>query len=291
MFDTPAPRLNRVPHPDDFSAPELLPYAIDWLHLAPEDWAGIERKFWEWAMVLAAADRFDYLRRDVSALGVAAGYEPLPFVLSNHVGMSVASDLYGQTAFVEASADMLRYPPRTPYWSRPYERARLLVMNADATDLPFGDGSFDMLFSCSSVEHFGPSDKIRQSMREAERVLRPGGMYALSVDYLYDSPQAWLPRDRRDEHIREFLTKRDIEALIVSTPGLSLREPVDYAVPKHLVTNLFDLETMAAESGTPESGRHRPHIWLHWRNHYLTSLFLVLFKDGVVGVERRTTQS
>lgn len=234
----------------------------------------MSRKWWEFSKVLMAIDRFGYLRRDVDALGVASGCEALPFCLTNHMQMVVASDLYGQTAFanVEATTGMLRDP--SDYWPHPYERNRLLVMNADATDLPFGDGSFDVLFSCSSVEHFGRADKVHRSMVEACRVLRPGGMYALSVDYLYSSPQASKPRYRRAKPIRDFLTREDVQELIVKTPGLSLREPVDYEVPLHLVTNLYDLAT-----GKPESGEMLPHLWLHWRDHYLTSLFLVLFKE------------
>jgi SAM-dependent methyltransferase len=267
-------RFNRVVHPDDFSSAELRPYAIDDLHIAPDYWAAMVRKPWEWAMVLMAMDRHGYLRRDVTALGVGAGFEAVPFALTNRIRMAVASDLYGQTAFAdrEATSEMLRDPSK--YWPHHYEPSRLLVMNADATDLPFADASFDVLFSCSSIEHFGESDRIRRSMQSAWRVLRPGGMYALSVDYLYRSPKAWLPRDRRG-HMHEFLTKRDVETMVVNTPGFTLREPVDYSVPEHLVTNVYDIETEQSESGQP-----LPHLWLRWHDHYLTSLFLLLFKDG-----------
>ena len=150
----------------------------------------MSRKMWESAKVLMAVDRFGYLRRDATALGVASGFESIPFCLTNHMRMVIASDLYGQTAFsdYEATTNMLRDP--SEFWPHPYERERLLVMNADATDLPFGDASFDVLFSCSSVEHFGSNERIVRHMSEAHRVLRPGGMYALSVDYLYSSPHA-----------------------------------------------------------------------------------------------------
>ena len=65
-----------------------------------------------------------------------------------------------------------------------------------------------------------------------------------------------------------------MKRLIVETPGLSLREPVDYDVPVDMVTNLYDLAT-----GESESGEMLPHLWLHWRNHYVTSLFITLFKE------------
>lgn len=227
-------------------------------------------------MVLRAIEHFDYARRDCMVLGVASGFEPVVFALTNIVRTVIASDLYGRTAFSkhEATPQMLRNPSH--FWEHPFERSRLIVQNVDATQMPFGDESFDVLFSCSSVEHFGCDSKIESHMSEALRVLRPGGMYALSVDYLFRTSEAGRRRDRRSKAIREFLTREDVERLIVGATGFTLKEPVDYGVPTELVTNLYDIAT-----GETQSGEYLPHLWLNWRQHQLTSLFVVLFKDNV----------
>jgi SAM-dependent methyltransferase len=58
-----------------------------------------------------------------------------------------------------------------------------LAVSGDATCLPFDDGSFDKVIAAEVLEHL-PADQI--AMNEIARVLRPGGMAAVTVP-------AWLP--------------------------------------------------------------------------------------------------
>ena len=58
-----------------------------------------------------------------------------------------------------------------------------LAVSGDATCLPFDDGSFDKVVAAEVLEHV-PADQI--AMNEIARVLRPGGMAAVTVP-------AWLP--------------------------------------------------------------------------------------------------
>ena len=57
------------------------------------------------------------------------------------------------------------------------------AVNADATRLPFTDGSFDRIIAAEVAEHI-PDDAA--AFRELARVLRPGGTMAVTVP-------AWLP--------------------------------------------------------------------------------------------------
>jgi avermectin B 5-O-methyltransferase len=54
---------------------------------------------------------------------------------------------------------------------------RVVLQYADATDLPFPDGSFDAAIALESLVHM--SDK-RAALDEARRVLRPGGRLAVA---------------------------------------------------------------------------------------------------------------
>ena len=60
--------------------------------------------------------------------------------------------------------------------------ADLMLCTGDVSALPFRDGAFDLYYSGGVVEHFetgaGPA------LREAKRVLRPGGVLLVSVPYV-----------------------------------------------------------------------------------------------------------
>lgn len=195
------------------------------------------------------------------------------FALANALRMTVATDLYGETEFSghEAQASMRVDPASQSRFE--FDRRGLLVARMNACDIPYADGSFDLMFSCSSLEHFGRSDKVLRAMREAHRAIRPGGMYAISVDYLYESDQAHRSRDRRRGPSSEVFTADEVMSLVVDGPGFTLDEEVRFEVDRSQVTNVFDLATFKSESGD-----YLPHVWLRFGESYLTSLFLVLFK-------------
>ncbi|MDZ7391337.1 MAG: methyltransferase domain-containing protein [candidate division KSB1 bacterium] len=55
---------------------------------------------------------------------------------------------------------------------------------ADVRYLPFADNSFDAVFSNSPLDHFRSVDEISTSLKELQRVLRPGGTLLLTMDNL-----------------------------------------------------------------------------------------------------------
>ena len=86
---------------------------------------------------------------------------------------------------------MLRNPGST--WSAAWNPQRLVTQHMDALDLRYEDGSFDGAFSASSIEHFGTHENVRRSLEEAFRVLRPGGVYAVSTEFRISGPGPGLP--------------------------------------------------------------------------------------------------
>jgi predicted SAM-dependent methyltransferase len=53
-------------------------------------------------------------------------------------------------------------------------------MVADLRQLPWSDGTIDMVYSCAAIEHFGRREWIGV-LREWARVLKPGGLLRLST--------------------------------------------------------------------------------------------------------------
>jgi SAM-dependent methyltransferase len=72
-----------------------------------------------------------------------------------------------------------------------------LLVHADAADLPFRDGVFDLVLLLDVLEHMDD----RAALREARRVLRPGGLAAIIVPAL---PWLWSGRDRVAVHLRRY---------------------------------------------------------------------------------------
>jgi SAM-dependent methyltransferase len=138
---------------------------------------------WEWIQGVAGLARLGCIRPSARALGVAAGHEPVIYWLASRVGGVVATDLYqGVFAGHEAAPDVLRDPDKYAPYPYPRERVRFLPMSG--TDICFSDATFDFVFSFCSIEHFGSRANSLRSLQEMARVLRPGGVAAVSTEVL-----------------------------------------------------------------------------------------------------------
>lgn len=95
------------------------------------------------------------------------------------------------------------------------------VVAGDATRIPFPDGSFDKVIAAEVLEHL-PADQA--AMNEIARILRPGGVAAVTVP-------AWLPEricwrlsdeyhSNEGGHIRIF-TRRELETKLTRS-GLTV---------------------------------------------------------------------
>ncbi len=150
------------------------------------------RKHWEIAMAVRALRAGGALRPDAEMLGVGAGNEPTIFWLTNHVKRVFATDLYlGADWGESANARMLVDP--SGEWPGRWNPRRLVAQHMNALDLRYEDGSFDAVFSSSSIEHFGGHDDVRRAVDEIFRVLKPGGILALATEYRLDGPSPGMP--------------------------------------------------------------------------------------------------
>lgn len=63
------------------------------------------------------------------------------------------------------------------------ESGRLRCAVGDVRDLPFGDASFDAIYSMGTIEHF---DETEHAVEEMARVLKPGGRAIVGVPNRHD---------------------------------------------------------------------------------------------------------
>jgi SAM-dependent methyltransferase len=92
----------------------------------------------------------------------------------------------GRVVGIDTSAERLAVAAGLPA----VEGARVEWQKADATDMPFGDGSFDVVL-CQQVLHLVPDRSA--ALGEMHRVLTSGGRLGLSVWQSMEHSPAFLP--------------------------------------------------------------------------------------------------
>jgi SAM-dependent methyltransferase len=254
----------------------------------------VERKVWEVGMLVLFLREAGLLRDDVEALAVGAGTERVLFWLANHLGRVVATDIYGEGRFssAEAPASMLETP--SVHAHEPYREDRLEVLWMDGRRLEFEDDSFDVVFSLSSIEHFGAPADIERSAREIGRVLRPGGYAVIATDcFARRHPLNSAPADlavrlatlgrryrlatpRRRAVVSEVFTPRELRKRIVEPSGLRLLQPLDSS----LSPETWQSATRIFSDGSREDkpGGLYPFVLLQASRSFFTSVCLVLQK-------------
>jgi ubiquinone/menaquinone biosynthesis C-methylase UbiE len=84
---------------------------------------------------------------------------------------------------------------------------RITLLDSDMTELPFPDDSFDLVLACLAIHNLHPHSRREQAIREATRVLCPGGHLALidiagTTTYATTATAAGLTDVRRSHYIR-----------------------------------------------------------------------------------------
>lgn len=188
--------LNAVCLPEDFGAlEEWMRHVFPWgrrVHGRRFPRGAEYRKHWEVVQAARTLAAEGVLRDDAEVLGVGAGTEPTVFWLTNHVRRVFATDLYLAGAWEESANQRMLTEPGSA-WEGEWNPRRLVVQHMDALDLRYEDDSFDAIFSSSSIEHFGSHDDVARSIREAHRVLRPGGVLSVSTELRIAGPGPGLP--------------------------------------------------------------------------------------------------
>jgi SAM-dependent methyltransferase len=271
----------------DFSAPAFRARAADIRPDLDLGWA-FDRKTWEFTMLSLLLEECGLLDRRARVLSVGAGREAIIYWLAPRVGRIVAVDRYGTGRWRSVHARMLTDPASlSPYPGLSLDHLEVRAM--DARSLEFADGSFDAVFSLSSIEHFGSPTQIRQAAAEIGRVMRPGGIAYLATELELRSP----PRLRRAFQAAsralsagrlgraEVFSRQTLEEDVIGPSGLMLLQPLDLHISASSFENLA-VRRLGRWLKTP-SGRFHPHIVLRSGGRTFTSVGLPLWRPATAG--------
>ncbi len=184
--------------------------------------APFHRKGWEFAQAIYGLRKLKGLPPNAVALGVGSGHERILYFLANRVAKVIATDLYeGDFVEKEASPIMLHTPEMfAPFH---YRKEHLEVLTMDARKLEFPSNAFDIVFSFSSIEHFGGHREAVMALREMFRVLKAGGVAVVTTELILN----------RLGSTRGFFRRREIEPLFLQATGFELvGDGVDYRVER-----------------------------------------------------------
>lgn len=224
-----------------------------------DDKLSMHRKPYEFAQLIYGCRRLGVLTNDASILSVGAGHELILYWLANHAGHVLATDMYEglwkEIQGREGNPLVLQRPEDfAPF---PYRRDRLTFMKMDGRRLAFRDGTFDLAYSLSSIEHFGGLSAAIAATREMARVVRPGGVLALATEYVLAGP----PHE-------ETFQPAEIDT-IVKESGLTLVEPIDTRVYGRNSFTAVDLHASPYQT---------PHMVVRFGDTVFTTVMVFLRK-------------
>jgi SAM-dependent methyltransferase len=231
------------------------------LVLVPTDPLAMHRKAYEFGQLLFGLTRLGLVRDDVRVLSVGAGHEPVLYWLANHVRSVIATDMYGGVWQAEGAREGDEAVLDDPHHFAPfpYREGRLVFMKMDGRRLAFSADTFDVVYSLSSIEHFGGFDGARMAVADMTRVLKPGGVMALATEYVIAG----------NAH-HEAFQPDEVHALF-DHPSLSLVEPIDDRVWQRYHYEAVDLRVNPYQT---------PHMVVSDLGSLFTSVMAFLRKDG-----------
>jgi len=253
-------RLNEITNPSKWLNKDWRSFGSD-LKVVPMALQSMHRKGFEWTQTLYGLHALGKMESTMGVLGVGTGHEPIVYWMARHYKNVCATDLFegewAKEGAQEGDPDVINQPEK--YRPFDYPRERLTFLHMDGRELQFADNSFDVVYSLSSIEHFGGKNEAARAAREMGRVLKPGGIAVIATEYILQGE--WHP---------EFFTERDLLEYIVKPSGLYLVQDISFDVPRIFIERPLKF---------PSEIYRSPHLSLTDGNIIWTSIILFFEKE------------
>jgi ubiquinone/menaquinone biosynthesis C-methylase UbiE len=154
----------------------------------------------------------------------------------------------------------------------------LTAVRMDGTQLEFPSDSFDIVFSFSSIEHFGGENYsgALKSLKEMERVLKPGGIAIVATEYIINNKN---PPDVTNQFYNE---NTIYSHLIDKLNVMKLVEPLDLTISQKTLdkgiidaSNAVDWDTSRVDDDFKQAN---PYVIIKLGNMLVTSIMLIFQK-------------
>ena len=216
------PQLNELANPYKWIDSNWRRFAKD-LQVVPTSLPGMHRKAFEWVQTIYGSTILGKMNSEPIVLGVGTGHEPIVYWMAKHCRKVYATDLFRgewiHGSALEGDPSVLKHPEKFQPFEYPKERLTFLPM--DGCHLAFKEDFFDLVFSLSSIEHFGGKNNAAQAMTEMERVLKIGGLAIVATEYLLN----------QKEHT-DFFNERDLLEYVIKPSRMKLIQDIAFNVPK-----------------------------------------------------------
>ncbi|MBF2048860.1 MAG: methyltransferase domain-containing protein [Elainella sp. C42_A2020_010] len=220
------------------------------------------RKGWEFIQVYKGLKHLGLLKGESKAIGLGVGHEMLIYAFTNVCQHVIATDLYESENWSTASMAVQEVYDKNPF---PYQRERLTVQHMDMTQIQYPDESFDFVWSCCAIEHVNNFRELHKVYQEIHRVLKPGGIAALTTEF--------NPTDRPSYEPNMLFTDRQwMETWLTGADPL---------VQGFEVIDQPDFEVSNRPENQPLPRREQlPSIQVYCNDVYLNSIAFFLRKSG-----------
>ena len=129
---------------------------------------------------------------------------------------------------------------------------------------PFGDGWFDFVYSYAVFQHIPDRDVIFSYLREARRVLKPGGVLRVQVNGLAEGsqpPNTWWGASIKPTELRRFAGEQGLLLLALEGAGtqylwVTMRKPALDALEREGCEIVRVTAAMNSEPAVPARGRY-----------------------------------
>ncbi len=276
---------NRVCNLSDFRDPSIRDVIRDVfaheLPLFPSEYPdGVaDTKQWEIAMAIRALKDFGALRPDATVLGIGAGTEATTFYLSRHVHQVVATDIYaGSGPWADVAPVGFLVEPRLFAAGVACDPKRVFPLHQDARALDLPDDKYDGVYSCGSIEHFGSLDYVANAAYEIGRVLKPGGIMAISTEFKVAGPP---DGDGWDPSVILFSAEK-LRHWLIEASGLELVDALETDLSDETLSTRRDLLAFLSAAKQLANPAQKigiyPNIILYHEGYLFSSVHLTLRK-------------